>query len=133
MAVRKKGHDRWLSEVKRSWVQVCSCLFSTQDRLGVSQLHHQFATVVGELEDLLVDAVAATLDDPDMTLRIIGVDVDLVWSVKDRIPLRPVLNDVAVAIDDDQVIRAAWSILSLVVLITPDGYDNSIWRVRCNT
>src|SRR5262245_57146135 len=52
----------------------------------------------------LEDRMAIVVDDVDVLLWIVGADVDRMWTAQDLVPLRPVLDDVAVAIDHEDAV-----------------------------
>ena len=63
----------------------------------------QLLAVVAEHED----GVPVVVDDPDALLRIVRADVDGVRPPQHLVPLRPVLDDVAVGVDDDDAVFPA--------------------------
>ncbi len=88
--VRVKRHEGGTVEVRR----VVPVHVRRADRL------HQLLAVVGELED----RVAVVVDDVDVLLRIVRADVHRVRPAQHLVPLRPVLDDVAVAIDHENAV-----------------------------
>ena len=58
----------------------------------------QLLAVVAELEECLVVVV----HDPDVLLRIVGADVDRVRTPEHLVPLRPLLDDVALRVEDEE-------------------------------
>jgi hypothetical protein len=60
----------------------------------------QLLAVVGELED----RVAIVVDEPHVLLGIVGTDIDRVRAPQHLVPLRPPLDDVAVAVDDEDAV-----------------------------
>ena len=44
--------------------------------------------------------VLVVVDDPDVLLRIVGVDRDEMRALQHRVPLRPAIDDVALAVED---------------------------------
>jgi hypothetical protein len=57
----------------------------------------ELLAVVGEL----VDRVRVVVDDPDVLLRVIRTDVDGVRALEHLVPLRPLFDDLALRVDDD--------------------------------
>src|SRR6185369_14136878 len=55
----------------------------------------------------LADEVVVRVDDPDVLLRIVGADLHVVRPSPDAVPLRPVLDHLAVAIEDDDDVLPA--------------------------
>jgi len=41
------------------------------------------------------------VDHPHVLLRIVGTDVDGVWTLEQLVPLRPLLDDLSLGVDDD--------------------------------
>ena len=62
---------------------------------GVPSSQHLLLAVVGELGD----EVVVGIDDPDVLFRIVGADLDVVRPAPNLVPLRPVLDHLAVAIE----------------------------------
>ena len=60
--------------------------------------------------------VPASLVHPDGALGIVRVDVDLVRTVEEGVPLRPVLGDVPVAINRQKEIPVELVLLPLLTL-----------------
>ena len=58
---------------------------------------HQLLAVVREL----VDRVRVVVDDPHVLLCVVRADVDGVRALEQLVPLRPLLDDVALRVDDD--------------------------------
>ena len=71
--------------------------FRRTDRL------HELLAVVGEL----VYGVHVIVDQPHMLFRIVGADVGRMRALEDLVPLRPLFDDVARAVDDDDAILPA--------------------------
>ena len=69
---------------------------------GADRLHEPLA-VVRELED----RVAEVVDDPDVLVGIVRAHVNGVRPREHRVPLRPVLDDVAVAVEDEDAVLPA--------------------------
>ena len=72
----------------------------------LAQRQHQLLAVVGEFEDLLHHVV----DHPDVLFRIVGTDLDVVRAaaaLEEVIPLRPVLQQLAVAVDHQNAVLQA--------------------------
>ena len=70
---------------------------------GLADRHHQLLAVVREL----VDDVLAVVDDPHVLVGIVRADANLVRAaaaLEQLVPLRPRLDHVAGAIDDDQAV-----------------------------
>ncbi len=133
-AVRKERQHGRFAVGEGPWAWIRPRLLSGRRVVGVAQPHHELTTVVAELEDLHVHPPAApALDDPDMALRIVGADVDLVGLVQRRVPLRPVLDHVTVPIDDYEIVRAALTLLSVGVPIAPYRHDDPVRVVHRNT
>ena len=61
---------------------------------------HQLLAVVREL----VDGVHVIVDDPHVLFGIVGIDGDEVRALENFVPLRPGLDDFAVAVDDRQAV-----------------------------
>ena len=77
--------------------------------------------------------VPASLVDPDGALGIVWADVDLVGTVEEGVPLRPVLGDVPVAINSQKEIPVALVLparLGLPALISPHHNQDPIRGVR---
>ena len=64
---------------------------------------HELLAVVGEL----VDRVRVVVDHPHVLLRVVGADVDRVRTLEQLVPLRPLLDDVALRVDDDEAVLPA--------------------------
>ena len=64
--------------------------------LPLPQRHHQFRSIVGELEDLARPVV----HDPDVALGVVWVHGDLVWPHEEVIPLRPGLYELTITVQD---------------------------------
>jgi hypothetical protein len=60
----------------------------------------ELLAVVGED----VDRLHVVVDDPDALLRIVGADVDRVRPAHQLVPLLPRLDDVALAVEDDEAV-----------------------------
>ena len=132
-AVRQESQYCGIAVGERARVRIRPCLCPGCGVVRVDELHHQITSVIGELEDLHVDpSAAAALDDPDMALWIIRTDVDLVGLVQDRVPLRPSFQNVAVPIDDHEVVRAIRSFPPLSVPIPPNRHNDAIRIVHRN-
>ena len=69
--------------------------------VGCANGLQQLFAVVGELED----RVTVVVDDVDVLLRIVRADVDRMRPAQHLVPLRPVLDDVAVAVDHEDAVR----------------------------
>src|SRR5207247_7210144 len=92
-SVRKKREIGWPAEMV--------LIVAGDTRLAERQ--HELLAVVCELEDLLSEIV----DDPHMLFGIVRTDFDLVWTaaaLKEPIPLRPCLDELAVRVDDDDAV-----------------------------
>ena len=88
-----KGHERWPPEMR--------IVVARNARRAQSQ--EALLAIVGELGDEVVVGV----DDPEMFLGIVGAHLDVVRAAPDRVPLRPVFDHLAVAIEDhDDVLPA---------------------------
>jgi hypothetical protein len=68
-----------------------------------AQREQQLLAVVREL----VDAVAFRVDDPDVFLGIVGADFDVVRTNPHLVPLRPVLGDLALLVQDQDAVLEA--------------------------
>ena len=82
---------------------------------------HELLAVVGEL----VDGVHVVVDDPHVLLRIVGADVDRVRPLEDLVPLRPLLDDVALRVDDDEAVLPAGVHAELAIRrLSPSSFDS---------
>ena len=78
------------------------CVASAPFALGADRLHELLA-VVRELEERVVVVV----DDPDVLLGVVGIDVDGVRPPQHLVPLRPLLDDVARGVEDEDEVLPA--------------------------
>ena len=86
--IGQKGHEGWPPEMM---------LVVPGFAVGAQGLH-QFLAVVAEFED----RVGEVVDDPDVLFRIVGIHMHGMRLHEHRIPLAPGLDNVALAVDDDQ-------------------------------
>src|SRR5215475_5789308 len=61
---------------------------------------YQLLTVISEL----VDRMRVIVDNPNLLLRVVGADINGVWTFEHLVPLGPLLDDVALCVDDDQAV-----------------------------
>jgi hypothetical protein len=73
------------------------CVSSVPGTPGVPERQEPPLAVVAELADEVVVGV----DDPDVLFRIVGADLHVVRPAPDRVPLRPVFDHLAVAVEHD--------------------------------
>src|SRR5215831_5007499 len=64
---------------------------------------YQLLAVISEL----VDRMRVIVDNPNVLLRVVGADINRVWTFEHLVPLGPLLDDVALCVDDDQAVFPA--------------------------
>ena len=127
VTARQERHHRGVAVLVRARVRVGARLRPGGGVIRIDEPHHQLAPVVRELEDLHVDVLAAAaLHDPHVALGVVGADVELMRLVEDRVPLGPVLGDVAVPVHGDDVVGASLALAPLGVPVAPDTDDDPV-------
>src|SRR5258706_835841 len=106
-SIGQPGDIRWAAEVLAVGARYIAFTHGSQ----------QFLAVVRELQDLLTGAI----DDPDVLLRVVGVDPDTMRPLNHLVPLFPLLDHLAGVIDNEHLMvrpRAGILFLPAAVLVT---------------
>src|SRR5260370_19582311 len=86
-AIRLKGHEGWPGEMRIVGAR----------HAWRAQRHDALLSVLREF----ADEVVICIHNPDVLVGVVGADLNVMWPSPDFVPLRPVFDDLAVAIQDD--------------------------------
>src|SRR4029077_18149862 len=116
-AIRLKGQEGWPGELRIVGARHARC---GQSQGALLAIMREFA-----------DEVVVGVPNPDVLVRVVGADLNVMWPSPDFVPFRPVFDDLPVAIqDNDDVIPAPINARPSVGPISGVGAIGVLWHVR---